>query len=113
MKTFEDTGHVDQPETGRRMHVRRPYQRRQNVAFGAWKEVPTSDAFVGVEFVDLSESGCSFRIDSIATTKDVVIELGVPPKVMYVRATIKYMTPETGGEEFTCLVGCQFTGRLA
>ena len=113
MKPVEGASHRGEPKIDRRKHSRQPYKRRQGVAFGTWDEVAASDAFIDVEFVDLSVAGCSFRIDSIATTKDVVIELGAPPKLMYVQATIKHMTPETGGEKFTCLIGCQFTGRLA
>ncbi len=113
MKAVEVVRRPVQPKIDRRKHSRRPFKRRQGVAFGTWQEVAASEAFIDVEFVDLSVSGCSFRIDSIATTKDVVIELGVPPKLMYVQATIKHMTPETRGEKFTCLIGCQFTGRLA
>jgi hypothetical protein len=102
-----------QLKADRRKHTRQAYKRRQNVAFGAWSESPEADAFTSVEFVDLSVSGCAFRIDTISTSKEVVIELGTPPKAMYMQATIKHMTPKIVGEKFTCVVGCQFTGRLA
>ena len=83
------------------------------MAFGTGKGALANGKLMNVEFVDLSVSGCAFRIDTISTSKDVVIELGTPPEAMYMQATVKHLTPRIIGDKFTCVVGCQFTGRLA
>jgi diguanylate cyclase (GGDEF)-like protein len=70
------------------------------------------ESFREVQCRDISAGGFSFILDEAPEFSEVIVALGTPPNVTYVRAKIMHVekgSPTTG----TFLIGCRFAERLA
>ena len=126
-------------DSERRGRPRRPFMTVQRVAPCSGQEVPADEKFFEVQCNDLSEAGFSFFMPDQPEFDTLVVELGVPPNMVYVGAEVmnsndvllypNRLVERIGGEtdntdrlrldgdstngKQMVLVGCRFTHRMA
>lgn len=100
---FEDCVARDE----RRKEPRSPYRCVQRIAYpiGDQRDV------VEVQFCELSTSGCSFVSLGVPPVKELVVELGRRPNLIYLHASVTYVEPTLFAGQALFAVGCKFTGR--
>jgi len=70
------------------------------------------ESFREVQCRDISGGGFSFILDEEPKFSEVIVALGVPPNVTYVRAKIMHVEKVSPGSD-TFVIGCRFAERLA
>jgi PilZ domain-containing protein len=98
---------VAQGGAEKRRDERVSYKCKQRIAFGT---APDAE-FVEVEFRDLSTTGCSFWYKQLLPVEEIVVELGRPPHLIYLKARVVHVTPVLVGGLSSFVIGCEFTGR--
>jgi PAS domain S-box-containing protein len=95
-----------------RSSPRRSYPYRQSLAPIVDGKLPSKDEFVEVQFRDISAGGVSFLFDKRPQFSTLVLALGCPPNVHYVKGQIVNATETVNEGNKAFLVGCRFLERV-
>lgn len=98
------------PTPDRRKSTRHPYPYTQQIAFYDGEQIPPLDEFFDVRCHDISADGISFVMERPLTDQQIIITLGQPPSVKYMKARTRNVIEHSPTEY---RIGCQFTGRLS
>ncbi len=99
------------PQRDNRQTPRFPFRAVQYLAEIVGGQLPNPDAFERVQCVDISRSGFAFCRMTLPGSDELVIALGEPPDITYLRArVVQWRTVVRQGQELF-RIGCQFTGR--
>ena len=95
----------------RRIRPRRAYPYRQRICEVVDDVLPDRDQFREIQCNDIAAGGFSFLCSSLPTSKTLVVELGVAPKVTYLMAHVAHSTRFEQDGKPTYLIGCNYVGR--
>ena len=90
---------------------RRLYDVYQRVAFFS-ADLPSAGEFEEVQCNDLSVSGISFFLDQPPEHEQLVITLGTPPDLKFMKAKVTNVRTTYRDDRIAYKVGCQFVKRL-
>lgn len=102
------------PATGsdeRRQRPRLTYPYRQLIAPIVNGRLPSRQDFVELECHDIAVGGFSYYAPGPPSTDQVVIALGIPPRLTFLIAQIVHVRRVTRDSKSLYLTGCMYTGR--
>lgn len=106
-RLFPSTTDVDD----RRASERRPFRVTQCIAPWNGRTLPRADQFVKVLCDNVSTGGMGFYWPQAPDFAQMIVVLGVPPRVEVLMAKVMHSSPHNGPDG-GCLVGCRFIKRL-
>jgi len=96
----------------RRRRPRRSYPYCQMIAPVVGEQMPPPAAFLEIRCNDISAGGFSYLAAKPPESNVLIVALGVPPKLTYLRAEVAHVNRVKQGEETAYLIGCTYTGRV-
>lgn len=95
----------------RRSSQRRPFRVTQCLAPWNGSDLPSAEQFVKVQCDNVSTGGMGFYWPETPKFQQMIVVLGVPPRVDVLVARVMHSSPDRGPDG-ECLVGCRFVKRL-
>lgn len=96
----------------RRRRPRRSYPYRQLIAPILDGKQPPRSAFVQIECNDIAAGGFSFVSPQPPQSNQLVVALGVPPRLTYLSAEVAHVTRLKQDGKTMYQIGCTYTGRV-